>query len=77
MIWNIGKQKQPIRTTRRKNNPKNPRIVSATCGTTKSIPTFTLQGCQKKRKSKKLEINLKKIMKENFPNLRKEIDMQV
>ena len=28
-------------------------------------------------KSKKLEIYLKKIMKENFPNLVKEIDMQV
>ena len=34
-------------------------------------------GCQReKRKSKKLEIS-EKIMKENFPNLVKEIDMQV
>ena len=32
---------------------------------------------EEKRKSKKLEIYLKKIMKENFPNLVKEIDMQV
>ena len=29
------------------------------------------------RKSKKLKIYLKKIMKENFPNLETEIDMQV
>ena len=29
------------------------------------------------RKSKKMESYLKKIMKENFPNLVKEIDMQV
>ena len=37
-----------------------------------------MMGCQKeKRRSKKLEIYLKKIMKENFPNLVKEIDMQV
>ena len=35
-------------------------------------------GCHKeKRKSKKLEIYLKKIVKENFSNLVKEIDMQV
>ena len=37
-----------------------------------------ITGCQKeKRKSKKLEIYLKKIVKEKFPNLVKEIDMQV
>ena len=29
------------------------------------------------RKSKKLKTHLKKIMKENFPNLVKEIDLQV
>ena len=35
-------------------------------------------GCQKeKRKSRKLETYFKKIMKENFPNLVKEIDIQV
>ena len=35
-------------------------------------------GCQKEtRKSKKLEIYLKKTVKENFPNLMKEIDIQV
>ena len=27
MIWNIRKQKQPIRTTRRTKNPKKLRIV--------------------------------------------------
>ena len=36
------------------------------------------QGCQKeKRKSKKLKNYLKKKMKENFPNLAKEIDIQI
>ena len=35
------------------------------------------KGYQKeKRKSKKFEIYLKKIVKENFPNLVKEIDMK-
>ena len=33
--------------------------------------------CQKKRKSKKLKTYLKKIVKENFPNLVKETDIQV
>ena len=47
---------------------------------TSSVPTFTAYGCQKeKRKSKKLEIyqHLKKIMKENFPNLVKKIHIKV
>ena len=40
---------------------------------------FASQGCQRgKRKSKKLEIYIKKkTVKENFPNLVKEIDKQV
>ena len=42
-----------------------------------NIPTSESQGCQKgKRKSKTLKTYLKKIMKENFPNLAKEIDFQ-
>ena len=46
--------------------------------TTSSGPTFTSQGCKKeKRKSKKLESYLKKIMKENFPDLVKNIGLQV
>ena len=32
---------------------------------------------KEKRKNKELEIYLKKLMKENFPNLVKEIDIQV
>ena len=48
-----------------------------TSRTTLNIPTSKSQGCQKeKRKSKKLKTYLK-IMKENFPNLVKKIDMQV
>ena len=53
------------------------RIVLGASGTL-IIPTFTSWGCQKvKRKNKKLEIYWKKIMKENIPNLIKEIDLQV
>ena len=53
------------------------RIAEAASGTTSRVPTFVSQGCQKeKRKSKKLDIYLKKTMKENFSNLAKEVDMQ-
>ena len=45
-----------------------------TSETTINIPTSESQGCQKKNESKKLETYLKKIMKENFPNLQKKID---
>ena len=59
-----------------KKNLKNVDSISSLCDNFKG-PRFVSQGCQKeKRKSKKLEIYLKKIMKENFPNLVKEIDMQ-
>ena len=48
-----------------------------TSWTTLNIPTSESQGCQKgKRKSKTLKTYLKKIMKDNFPNLAKEIDFQ-
>ena len=50
-------------------------IVPAS-GTTLRGPTFASEGCQKE-KIKKLEIYLKKIVKENFLNLVKEIDIQV
>ena len=54
------------------------RIVYTASGTPSRGPTFASYGCQKeKRKSKKLEIYLKKIMKGNFPSLVKKIDMQV
>ena len=42
------------------------------------MQTSKSEGCQKeKRKSKKLKTYLKKKMKENFPNLAKEIDIQI
>ena len=50
----------------------------AASGTTSSNPIFVSYVCQKeKRKSRNLESYVKKIMKEKFPNLVKEIKMQV
>ena len=47
-------------------------------GTSPNMPTSKSQGYQKeKKKSKELKTHLKKIMKENIPNLVKEIDIQV
>ena len=52
------------------------RTVQGAAGTSPNIPTSESQGCQKKRKSKKLKTYLKKLMKENSPNLVKELDIQ-
>ena len=61
----------------KKQEFKKMRRGLGTSGTTLSVPTSESYGCQKeKRKSKKLKTYLKKIMKENFPNLVKEIDFQ-
>ena len=60
MIWNVRKQKRTNQNKRKKEFKKTS-IVYAAFGTTSSTPTFASQGCQKeKRKSKKLEICLKK-----------------
>ena len=45
-------------------------------GTTLNIPTSESYGCQKEKRKKKIENLFEKIMKENFPNLAKEIDFQ-
>ena len=60
-----------------KRSQKNEESVSSLWDNFKQS-NIGFMGCQKeKRKSKKLEIYLKKIMKDNFPNLVKEIDMQI
>ena len=53
-------------------------VVKETSGTTSSIPTFALWGSQKeKRKRKDVENVFDEIMAEDFPNLKKETDVQV
>ena len=67
------RKKHSIRTAGRKKF-KKPRIGLGTSGTTLNAQVSKSQGCQKeKRKSKKLKTYLKKIMKENFPNMAKGI----
>ena len=79
MIWNIRKQNknQPTRTTRRKKNPKNENSISILWDNFKQSTihiTGVLEGEEKEQEIGNL---FEKIMKENFPNLVKEIDMQV
>ena len=61
MICNIRKQKTTNQNNKKKKESKIIRIVQAASGTTLRGPTFAPSGYQKeKRKSKKLEIDLKK-----------------
>ena len=57
---------------------KRTSIVSETSGTISNVPTFELQGSQKKkRKRKGNEKIFEEIIVENFPNMKKEIVNQV
>ena len=61
MIYNIRKEKTTNPNNHKKKESKNMRIVSAASEPISRGLTFTSQGCEKeKRKSKKLEIYLKK-----------------
>ena len=74
MIWNIRKQKTTNQNNRKKKESKKKmRVVKAASGTTKKS-NIRIIGVPKEQE----EIgNLKKKNNENFPNLVKEIDMQV
>ena len=74
-VWSRGRTFNQDRM--KKQELKNMMRGLGTSGTSLSAPTSKSQGCQKdKRKSKKLKTYLKNIMKENFPDLVKEIDFQ-
>ena len=64
-----------MRTTRRKKNPKNRDSVSSLWVSFKQSNIHYVEVQKEKRMGKKLEIYQKKTVKENFPNLVKEIDM--
>ena len=56
-------QKEELNTEPEQNEETRIRKIRrglGTSGTTLNIPTFESQGCQEKRKSKKLKTNLKK-----------------
>ncbi|KAF6078105.1 hypothetical protein HJG60_009026 [Phyllostomus discolor] len=76
MIWYIRKQKQPIRATRRKKNPKNEDRVSSLWDNFK-LSNIHIIGVREEQEKEQEIGYLKKIIKENFHNFVKEIVMQV
>ena len=77
MIWNIRKQKQPIRTRRRKKGNKSKDSVSSLLNNFKCSNIHIIGVPEVKEKKQEIGNLFEKIIKENFPNLVKEIDMQV
>ena len=76
MIWNIRSKKQPIRT-RRENNPKNEDSVSNLWDNFKHSNIYIIGVPEGEEKEQDIGNLFEKILKENLPNLVKEIDMQV
>ena len=83
MIWICsflleGCQKQPIRTRRRKKSPKKSEGSISSLWDNFKCSNICIIGVPEGEKEELQIGNLfEKIMKENFPNLVKEIDMQV
>ena len=74
MIWNIRKKKQPIRTTRKK---KHEDVVSSFWENFKLSNICIIGVPAGEEKEQEIGNLFEKIMKEYFPNLVKEIDVQV
>ena len=77
MIRNLRKQKTifPIRT-RRKNHPKNEDCISSLWDNCKSSNISIIGVAEREEKEQEIFL-FEKLMKENFPNWVKEIDIQV
>ena len=76
MIWNTRKQKQPIRTTRRKRIQENEGSVKNLWDNLKRTNICMIGVLETEKREKKIE-NVFEKMTEDFPNLAKEIDTQV
>ena len=78
MSWNVRKQKktQPIRTTRREKISKEGSI-SSLWDNFKRSNIYIIGVTEGEEKEQEIGNLFEKIMKENFPNLMKEIDIQV
>ena len=77
MIWNIRSKKQPVRTTRRKKNPKNEDRVRSIWDNFTCSNNHIIGVPEGEEKEQEIGNLFEKIMKEYFPNLVKEIDVQV
>ena len=77
MIWNIRNKKQPIRTTIRKKIQKNEKSISCIWDNFKRSNIHIVGEQEREEKEQEIGNMSEKIVKENFPNLVKEIHMPV
>ena len=76
MIWNIRNQKQPIRRTKEKRIQKNGAGIISLWDNFKRSNILII-GVPEEENEQEIRNLFEKIMKENFPNLVKEINKQV
>ena len=78
MMWNIRKQKTTNQNNKKKKeSPQNEHSISSLWDNVKCFNTCIIAGPEGEEKEQEIGTVSEKIMKENFPNLVKEIDTQV
>ena len=76
-IWKIRKDKTIRITKRKKNLKKNENNIRSLWDNFKQTNIHIIIGVPEKRRGARVENIFEKIMMENFPNLVKDIDIQV
>ena len=77
MIWNIRKQKSMHQYNKKKKESKNMRIVSSLWDNFKKSNICITGVPEGEEKEQEIGNLFEKIMKQNFPNLVKDIDIQI
>ena len=77
MFWNVRKQKTTDRTTRRKKNQKNEDSVNSLWDNFKHSNICIIEVPEGEEKEQEIGNPFEILMKENFLNLVKEIDMEI
>ena len=77
MMWNIRKQKTTNQNKKKKRIHKSEDRISSLCDNFKKSNIHIIGMAEGEEKEQEFGILSEKIAKENFPNLVKEIDMQV
>ena len=77
MIWNIRKLKTTNQNKKKKESKKNEDSISSLWDNFKKFNVHIIEVSEGEEKEQEIGNLFEKIMKENFPNLVKEIDMQV
>ena len=77
MMWNIRKQKTTNQNKKKKRIHKSEDRISSLCDNFKKSNIHIIGVSEREEKEQDTGNLVEKIMEENFPNLVKEIDMQV